>query len=330
MFEKIKENWFVALVAVVLIIATGYVAIDANTGKLPGKKVDGKDVVATIGDEVIFADDLFTDLYGDEASKDSIGTQILYMYFERAVADAAIATDSDLKVEVAQRVTAVKQYYAGKEQQLVAALNQSGYSSIDDLEDYFTHFLKLEKIIHGAYDADIDALFTPIHEEKKSRIVSHILIKCADPENPTDEEKEKMNKVETALSEGKDFKEVAKEFSDDGSAAEGGFLGYVDSDTQFVKEFKEAMLAQEKGVVGDWVKTQFGFHKILVNETDKDAILNSKDPDVRRLIYEAIDTANPKLSGEIIWKTSKDLNVTFLNENVEKALKSYLGVEEKE
>ena len=63
MIEKLKENWFVVLVAVILIAAVGYYTYDTNKGKLPGKKVDGKDVVASIGDTDFFADDLYLELY---------------------------------------------------------------------------------------------------------------------------------------------------------------------------------------------------------------------------------------------------------------------------
>ena len=46
MIDKLKENWFVVLVAVLLFGACGYFVYDMNKDKLPGKKADGKDVVA--------------------------------------------------------------------------------------------------------------------------------------------------------------------------------------------------------------------------------------------------------------------------------------------
>lgn len=326
MIEKIKENWFVVLVAAILVASVGYYAIDTNKGKLPGKKVDGKDVVTSIGDTDYFADDLYLELYGDESSPNSAGTQVLFSYFERAVVDAAVETTSEMKANIATAVTSVKQSYKGQEDTLTSQLQAAGYSGIDELEAYFTHYFKLQQLISDAYDEDLDAYFTPIYEEKNSRAVSHILVKISDFDNITDDEQAKLDAVDEALKNGTDFAEVAKEYSDDGSASDGGNLGYMDSDTSFVTEFKEAALAAEKGVVTDWVKTTYGYHRILITETDKDALM--ADESLRDGIYSAIETANPKLNAQIIWKTGQKLNIEFANENIEKAIKGYLGIEE--
>lgn len=328
MIEKLKENWFVVLVAVILIAAVGYYTYDTNKGKLPGKKVDGKDVVASIGDTDFFADDLYLELYGDESSSSSAGTQVLFSYFERAVVDAAVSVDDEMKTNIATAVTSVKQNYEGQESTLLSQLQAAGYSSLDDLELYFTHSFKMQKLIGDAYAKDLDNLFTPIYEEKNSRVVSHILVMISDFNNITEEEQAKMDAIDQALADGEDFAEVAKEYSDDGSASDGGNLGYVDSDSSLVTEFKEAALAAEKGVVTDWVQTEYGYHKILVTETDKEALMENED--IRNDIYAAIEKANPDLNAQIIWETGQELGVEFANENVENAIKSYLGIEDEE
>lgn len=328
MIEKLKENWFVVLVAIILIAAVGYYTYDTNKGKLPGKKVDGKDVVASIGDTDFFADDLYLELYGDESSSSSAGTQVLFSYFERAVVDAAVSVDDEMKTNIATAVTSVKQNYEGQESTLLSQLQAAGYSSLDDLELYFTHSFKMQKLIGDAYAKDLDNLFTPIYEEKNSRVVSHILVTISDFNNITEEEQAKMDAIDQALADGEDFAEVAKEYSDDGSASDGGNLGYVDSDSSLVTEFKEAALAAEKGVVTDWVQTEYGYHKILVTETDKEALMENED--IRNDIYAAIEKANPDLNAQIIWETGQELGVEFANENVENAIKSYLGIEDEE
>ena len=108
---------------------------------------------------------------------------------------------------------------------LLQGLQASGYTSIDDLEAYFTHYLKLQTLKHENYDANLDSLFSKIHEEKKSRTVSHILVKMTDPDNPTEEEQKKMDDIDAALASGTDFAEVAKQYSDDSTASAGGALG---------------------------------------------------------------------------------------------------------
>ena len=331
MLDKLKQNWFVVLVAVILVGACGYYAYDQNKGKLPGKTVDDKDVIVEIDGQYINADDLYNDLYGNPESKDSLGTQVLYSLFERAIVEETV-TLSDEETQEARQMAATTlqnfqvQYPNNWEEQLLRGLQASGYSSVDDLEAYFTQYLKIQKLVHDAYDENLEELFTPIYDKKSPRTVSHILVKMADKDNPSEEEQAKVDAVDAALSEGKDFAEVAKEYSDDSSAANGGALGYADADTKFVSEFLDAMLKAEKGVATDWVKTTYGWHKILVTETDKAALL--ADESLRDSIYSAIDSYYPKKSTEIIWNTAKDLNITFEDEKVEKALKEYMGVNE--
>ena len=70
--------------------------------------------------------------------------------------------------------------------------------------------------------------------------------------------------VRSLLLSGKDFAEVAKEYSKDtGSAQNGGDLGWKSPST-FVPEFAEAVLNQKIGEIGEPVKSEFGYHIIQV------------------------------------------------------------------
>jgi parvulin-like peptidyl-prolyl isomerase len=70
--------------------------------------------------------------------------------------------------------------------------------------------------------------------------------------------------VEELLKAGEPFDKVARDLSKDtGSAAKGGDLGWAPA-SNYVPEFKDAVLKQEIGVIGQPVKTQYGFHIIQV------------------------------------------------------------------
>ena len=137
-----------------------------------------------------------------------------------------------------------------------------------------------------------------------------------------------MDNVDKELSEGADFAEVAKKYSEDGSATSGGYLGYMDqlNTVSYVQEFIDAGCKAEKGVVTEWFKTNYGYHKILVNETDMAALMANEE--IRNDIYASIEVYYPDLNAEIIWKTSQNLDVKFANENIENAIKEYLGINE--
>ena len=75
--------------------------------------------------------------------------------------------------------------------------------------------------------------------------------------------------LKTRLDAGEDFATLAKEFSTDGSAAQGGDLGEF-TKGQMVEEFENVAFSIEVNTVSDPVATQFGYHLIKVNErTDK-------------------------------------------------------------
>jgi len=72
--------------------------------------------------------------------------------------------------------------------------------------------------------------------------------------------------VVAALAEGRPFAEVAQEFSVDGSAAQGGDLGWF-SAGMMIPDFQAAVEALEPGQVSDPVQTQFGWHVINLLDT---------------------------------------------------------------
>lgn len=324
MIEILKKQWFVVLIAIVLIGFSIFAVADTNKGKLPGKTMDGIDIVASVADANISADDLF-----NKADK-TIGDQALYSQFERAVANAAIETTSDMKADAKTQANQVlaqfKQQYPNDYQiKLDSTLKGLGYS---DLDSYFLVQLKIKAMNEAYISEKLDELFTPIYETKNPRDVEHILIKMVDSKNPTAEELDKVKKVEDALASGKSFREVATEFSDDtGSKENGGNVGYTDTDSQWVAEFKTAALSLKKDEVSDWVKVTSsnysGWHKIKVVETDKAAL--EKDENVKDGLYNAILTNNPDLAPKILMEKAETLKVEYANDDVKNKIQEYIN-----
>jgi peptidyl-prolyl cis-trans isomerase C len=104
--------------------------------------------------------------------------------------------------------------------------------------------------VQAAYDAQV-AAFQPAPEFS----AAHILV----------DSEEKAAALKAEIDGGKDFAEVAKANSSDGSAANGGDLGWFGMG-QMVPEFETAVVALEPGQVSAPVKSQFGWHLIKLNE----------------------------------------------------------------
>ena len=72
--------------------------------------------------------------------------------------------------------------------------------------------------------------------------------------------------VVAALDEGQEFGAVAAEFSIDGSAQQGGDLGWF-APGMMIPDFQAAVEALEPGQVSEPVQTRFGWHVIKLFET---------------------------------------------------------------
>jgi peptidyl-prolyl cis-trans isomerase D len=97
--------------------------------------------------------------------------------------------------------------------------------------------------------------------------VRHILIRF-DPKDPEAMAKarKKAESIREEAMKGKDFTQLAKQYSEDpGTKAQGGDLGYI-SRGQVVPEFEEAAFSLKVGGISTLVQTPYGFHILKVDE----------------------------------------------------------------
>jgi len=97
--------------------------------------------------------------------------------------------------------------------------------------------------------------------------VRHILVKLSEVVSEA-EGKHRLDTIKERLDNGKDFAEMARQYSEDASAANGGDLGWVNpGDT--VPQFEKAMNALKPGEISEPIQSPFGWHIIQVLERRK-------------------------------------------------------------
>jgi peptidyl-prolyl cis-trans isomerase C len=127
---------------------------------------------------------------------------------------------------------------------------------------------------------------------------------------------EEANKLKADLAGGADFAELAKANSTDtGSGANGGDLGWFGLG-MMVKPFEEAVVAAKVGEVTGPVKTDFGYHLILVKETrvaEKPTLDQLRDELAKQVEDAAIKAKIDELTkGATVTREGEALDPTIL------------------
>ena len=89
---------------------------------------------------------------------------------------------------------------------------------------------------------------------------SHILIR-----DKSDIGREKLDAVIEALDSGRDFEDLAREFSEDTSSEQGGDLGWLPRG-QTVAKFEKVAFSLELDEISDPFETEFGWHIVRLHE----------------------------------------------------------------
>jgi foldase protein PrsA len=106
--------------------------------------------------------------------------------------------------------------------------------------------------------------------------------KITEDESINQQAKTRAEEVLAKVKAGEDFAELARKYSQDTSASNGGDLGFFGKG-QMVAEFEAAAFALEPGKTSELVKTKFGYHIIKVVEKKDDQVKAS------HILIKAVD-----------------------------------------
>jgi len=162
--------------------------------------------------------------------------------------------------------------------------------------------------VRARYDKEIAAI--PPQNEVRAR---HILVKT----------KEEAEAIIKKLEGGAKFEDLAKESSTDGTAANGGDLGYF-SEGQMVPEFEKAAFALKPGeYTKKPVQSQFGFHVIQLEDrrTKQPPAFDQVSEQIRSIIMR-------ERYVEMVKKLRDGMKIEYKDPAVDKAMKEAAAAQE--
>ena len=266
------------------------------------------------------------------AMKDSVGEQTLQRLVLTKVLEGSIEDAKSLKTAADEEVAKLVAQYGG-ETKLLAALQQSGITSVDAYrQTLYLNKLMTEAVKKAAnFSEDDIKAYYDAWEPKIT--VQHILISAKS--DASDEEKAaaktKAEELIKQLKDGADFAELAKANSaDTGTAAKGGQIGpFKRSD--MVKEFSEASYNLKN--VGDItetpVETQFGYHIIkMLDKGEKKPFDEMKEQMEKEMLDAKLKDAAYLHQTMVDLVKAADVKIT--DESLQNALKNFLQAADSE
>jgi peptidyl-prolyl cis-trans isomerase C len=197
-----------------------------------------------------------------------VGTELLY---QKAVSSGIKATEAEVQAEFAK---IAKSFPSDAELNANLASRGLDRAALNkDLE----RSLVVEKFVQeyvakkiSVTPADATQYYSQHTDEfRHDDIVrsSHIFIQVAEGATPEQDRiaRQRAESILARLRKGEDFAKLAKENSMDGSASQGGDLGYLPKG-QLTPQFEAVAFSLPVGTISDVVRTPFGYHVIKVTD----------------------------------------------------------------
>lgn len=268
MMKKFKNGKYIVLPFILLLAFS-----------LTACGTDDKKAIAVVGDtEITEAEfhELLVERYGEE----TLGALISEKVIEAEIKKADVKVEAE---EIDKEFEGMAEQYGGKEG-LDAAMASSNISE-KEVKEEIERTLALKTLLKSDLKVTDEEIAKYYEENKESFSqkeqvdASHILV----------ESEEKAKEVRKKLVDGEDRVEIAKEYSTDpGSKDSGGDLGFFDRG-KMVPEFEEAAFSMKVGEISQPIKTEHGYHVIIVNDKKeaKTTSLEENKDEIRTTLEDA-------------------------------------------
>ena len=227
--------------------------------------------------------------------------------------------DYVVKKKVEHEIESIKSQFSN-DSEFMQNLKQETGMTVNELKDYYKDMIVEQNLRESVIaqeitsqihitDAEVEEYYqehsTEIPKKEASDRLGMILLKIEPSESTREELKREIYDIKDQLNKGADFAELAKQYSDCPSSANGGDLGYIERGAT-VKPFEDAAFKLEQGEISDLVETQFGYHLIFLQERKEDQVkvshilktLTASPADKARIEALAADIHEQIMNGE--------------------------------
>lgn len=263
-------------------------------------------IVAKLGGEVIFHSDVEEQMAMMRERKANPGDQERCLILESLMAQAMLVhyakidsvevTDAQVESEIDQRMNQILSMMNNDRKMFQDVYGQSVSEMREEVKDDMLRKLLADKMRAEIMNkvevtpSEVVEFFQLIPKDSlpyfnaEVELAEIVVNPVVNPEERARALK-KINDIKDQLKGGADFEELARKYSDDGSAKDGGNLGWT-TRGNFVPEFEGAAFQLEKGELSDVVESEFGFHIIQLIERRVNSI-NTRHILIRPRITDA-------------------------------------------
>ncbi|ANS76378.1 peptidylprolyl isomerase [Paenibacillus yonginensis] len=343
MLQNKRRSWKIAFMALVAVLSLSVVLAGCSkkneTGNAPessnsaanggGSSADSGKVVATYdGGEItegeydleqrimlILSPEMEQYMSNNDFREYLLKQEIAYKYL------AAKADDKEKEAGAKQADSQLSQFKTQLGDEAFANMLKEQNVSEQEFKDYMVRiFTVVQAETAKVTDDEVKKQFEATKDDYTVASVRHILItfKDAEGQERTKEEALKLAqevKAKLDADGGKNFAELAKEYSEDPGSKDNGGL-YADTQVStWVDQFKQAALTLPLNTISDPVETSYGYHVMRVEsrqaKTFEDLTTEQKDTIKNTIGSQNLDTF---MSGDLEKKIIKKIDLPKLAE----------------
>lgn len=244
------------------------------------KLKDGKEVIASVKDKEITAEELFDTL------KEQYGADAIVKTIDDFIVSKEIESDKEYKDKANAQLSSMKSYYANYNYDFNQVLSYMGYATEEDFIKGYIESEKKKDIVKKYLKEDItqDEIDKYYDEEiYGDYTVKHILVTVDSSKEDQDAAKdEAYNKAKEAiekLNNGESWSDIVKEYSDDDQTKNDDGLLPAFTNGDYVEEFFKATIELEDDeYTTEPVESTYGYHIIKrISATEKPSKDDAKE-----------------------------------------------------